>query len=232
MIRFPDQKFTVICLANLNSLDPSQLALRVADLYLADQFTEQEPLANQGVLEVAELPTNHLESLSGYYRNQKGGNILKLATQEGKLVGELLGLSFQLIATSSTHLKAIATSFDIQIEFEDAQPDEARRLHLSSLRGKPEMYQKVATTLVMPSQLADYVGVYQSDELKNSYSILLAEEQLLLKRGYLPTEMLHPVTPDLFISCDLVIQFERNEREQVCAFKLDAGRVRGIHFIK
>ena len=38
LIRFPEQKFSVICLSNLATFNPSRLARQVADVYLADQF--------------------------------------------------------------------------------------------------------------------------------------------------------------------------------------------------
>lgn len=40
MVRFPDQRLTVIVLANQTSVNPSTLALRVADLCLADVYAE------------------------------------------------------------------------------------------------------------------------------------------------------------------------------------------------
>jgi CubicO group peptidase (beta-lactamase class C family) len=39
MVRFPGQQFTVIVLGNVATFNPGQMAQRVADLYLADQFT-------------------------------------------------------------------------------------------------------------------------------------------------------------------------------------------------
>jgi CubicO group peptidase (beta-lactamase class C family) len=39
-IRFPEQKFSTICLANLSSIEPWGLNDRVADIYLVDYFTE------------------------------------------------------------------------------------------------------------------------------------------------------------------------------------------------
>ncbi|HSQ79308.1 MAG TPA: serine hydrolase, partial [Candidatus Bathyarchaeia archaeon] len=38
LLRFPDQKFSVMILSNLASFDPFGLALKVADIYLAGQF--------------------------------------------------------------------------------------------------------------------------------------------------------------------------------------------------
>ena len=37
MIRFPQRRFTVICLCNLSARDPTELAKRVADIYLFDE---------------------------------------------------------------------------------------------------------------------------------------------------------------------------------------------------
>ena len=38
LLRFPDQHFSVICLCNLAPMNPTALAYRVADIYLADQL--------------------------------------------------------------------------------------------------------------------------------------------------------------------------------------------------
>jgi len=45
-IQFPDQRFSVVIFTN-NSLGPSGIALRIADLYLKDQFTEPLPPEQQ-----------------------------------------------------------------------------------------------------------------------------------------------------------------------------------------
>ena len=39
-IRFPEQKFSVVILSNLGSFEPDQIAMKVADVYLAGQFTD------------------------------------------------------------------------------------------------------------------------------------------------------------------------------------------------
>ncbi len=43
LIRFPDQRFTVICLCNNGAANPGALARQVADLYLSDQLKPAEP---------------------------------------------------------------------------------------------------------------------------------------------------------------------------------------------
>lgn len=41
MIRFPQERLSVICLANLSDFNPSVMARRIADIYLADLFKEK-----------------------------------------------------------------------------------------------------------------------------------------------------------------------------------------------
>lgn len=42
MVRFPGQKFTVVCLANLGTISPSRLCRQIADIYLADKLKKAE----------------------------------------------------------------------------------------------------------------------------------------------------------------------------------------------
>jgi CubicO group peptidase (beta-lactamase class C family) len=39
-MQFPDQRFSVVILSNLSTFNPGRIARKIADLYLADQFTE------------------------------------------------------------------------------------------------------------------------------------------------------------------------------------------------
>lgn len=42
MIRFPEQRFTVICLCNLGNMNPWRLATQIAAIYLANEFELEE----------------------------------------------------------------------------------------------------------------------------------------------------------------------------------------------
>ena len=56
LLRFPEERLSVICLCNLGSINPSALAYRVAGIYLADRFAEAlAPL--EGTYYSAELDT-------------------------------------------------------------------------------------------------------------------------------------------------------------------------------
>jgi CubicO group peptidase (beta-lactamase class C family) len=56
MARFPDQRLSVICLANRADANPSSLALEVASVYLEDSFTEPVPQPRERAARQRERP--------------------------------------------------------------------------------------------------------------------------------------------------------------------------------
>ena len=98
LIRFPDQKFSVICLANLNSIEPSELAQQVADLYLADQFMEQERPSSQEVYRIYRTSCQPNRKHHPAFTAIKNRDILKLSPTKGNSLEKLADLSFQLVA--------------------------------------------------------------------------------------------------------------------------------------
>ena len=96
MVRFPKQEFSIICLANLGSVRPDRLALRVADLYLADQFSaEEQPSSPKPSAHVAVAIDPRLyDAYVGDYRfdfgllmtfSREGGRFLMQAGKQPKV---------------------------------------------------------------------------------------------------------------------------------------------------
>ena len=77
LVRFPEQKFSVIILANLDSIDPSGLAFKVADIYLAGQLKEPEKgeAKREGRAEAARaaitVPAAELAAYGGAYVSEE-----------------------------------------------------------------------------------------------------------------------------------------------------------------
>ena len=117
MIRFPAQRFSVICLANLGSINPSRLARQVADLYLAEAFSE--PLPRR---EFIQLPAPDLEDKAGFYCSAENSIIWELTVQDGRLMAEVMGMSFQLAPLAPAHFSAVDVPLEIQVTFENRSP--------------------------------------------------------------------------------------------------------------
>ena len=145
MIRFPEQRFSVICLCNLATANPTQLAERVADVYLADLLApveEREQRERRPETEAAEAP-----------------------------------------------------------EYSAAE-------------------------------LAAFAGTFHSDELDSDYRIYLEEGELRVQRGRGDPLSLRPTGPDEFRVEGARVRFERDGVGRPEAFVLDAGRVRGVRFVR
>jgi CubicO group peptidase (beta-lactamase class C family) len=230
LIRFPEQRFSVICLANLGSIAPWFLTEKVADIYLADSYAKEEQPAAQKTAGYIDLTPAEAQNLTGVFYDEVHGDLLTLLAQDGKILGDGYGMRFPLAATHPTRIQALETPFGITIEFEDPQPGSAPAIQVKIGREKPAQYQKITVIPTPPAQFAGYAGVYASEELHAVLTIQLDGEQLRLRRGYSAAEALEPVTRDFFQAGELHFHFERDEHNRICAFTLRAGRVKGIRF--
>ncbi len=73
MVRFPDERFSVICLCNLGSIDPESLAYDIADLYLTDVFAES------------------LAAYAGHYHSKELNNDFVVRVEGGTLIADRPG---------------------------------------------------------------------------------------------------------------------------------------------
>src|SRR5258708_1367350 len=70
LIRFPNEKFSIIILANVGDFDPDGMAHRVADIYLADKLKPIEAKSTKRQSDRKEVPVDHklYECYVGEYR--------------------------------------------------------------------------------------------------------------------------------------------------------------------
>src|SRR4030042_4091273 len=85
MVRFPEQKFSVAVLANVDSVNTFGLVYQVADIFLADQFKE-EPRKPASKVKPVKISQKLLQEKTGTYRNTTTGNFWQLAAKKGKLL--------------------------------------------------------------------------------------------------------------------------------------------------
>ena len=122
LLRFPDQRFSVIILSNLSSFDPSRLARQVADIYLTDEFKEDQtmPTRKPGEKpETIDVPKEILLEYEGRFYSEEILAGFEIALREGRLYvrrGEEMGLSLRAVSKD----KFRARSWTIQF-IRDAQ---------------------------------------------------------------------------------------------------------------
>jgi CubicO group peptidase (beta-lactamase class C family) len=88
MLRFPDQRFSVILLSNLSSFNPSRLVREVADICLTDEFKEEQIIPARKQVEkpdTIDFPKERLTEYVGQFYSEEILAGFEIALMEGHL---------------------------------------------------------------------------------------------------------------------------------------------------
>ncbi|MEM5776804.1 MAG: serine hydrolase domain-containing protein, partial [Anaerolineaceae bacterium] len=88
MIRFPEQRFSVIVLGNHAGFRSGDLAHQVADLFLADRYTTT-PAAEDTVTVPAAQTAPDLQAYTGLFYSEKTGLSLDIRLADGRLAAQV-----------------------------------------------------------------------------------------------------------------------------------------------
>jgi CubicO group peptidase (beta-lactamase class C family) len=231
-VRFPEQKFSVICLTNLGTQNPDDLCHKVADIYLADLIKEK-PEEEKKKAEPITLSKPELEARVGNYQDQRFGIWVSLLMKEEKLKLAAMGLELELQPISPSLFEALNAPADISIEF------------LPEVKGQPagaalkvagvERFNLVKAAPLAPltaAQLKEYAGEYVSEELLNAkYRFVVENGALIAKFRSLPPAPFTAMAKDKFTQGGFGIEFVRKGKA-VTGFTFNMGRAAGIEFLK
>ncbi len=236
MIRFPEQRFSVIVLANLGTINPSRLARQLADVYLADHFKEQPEKATAKKPEFVRLTRSALKQKVGAFYNKERDAVWRISLEEGRLMVNASSFRFPILPISPTRFLAVEAPVDLEVEFIKESPDRPMHLQVRIDGEEPRMFDKFQPVSPTPSELSQCLGDYHSQELGVTYSVVLKNGKLFLhhENPYKgdPTTALFPTFKDRFLRGDNHLHFFRNELGKIEAFTMNVGRVRNIRFDK
>jgi CubicO group peptidase (beta-lactamase class C family) len=148
VVRFPDARFTAIVLSNLGEFSATNVALRVADLYLSDELTggpepreeRSDRLAPPAASEL-ELSSEELDAYAGRYYSSELEATYIVRPVNGKLTYHFLHspADVQLVSTGQDEWHAGRTRF----RFLRERDDEVTALHVSSGRVRDVYFEKM-----------------------------------------------------------------------------------------
>lgn len=232
LLRFPDQRLSVIVLCNLGEISPTGLAREVADIFLArDHELVRADVVEEGgaaaaTVEYVALSDEQLEPLTGDFRNPKTRTIWRVAADAGRLKVDVNGYPFHLAPLSETRFRVVDAVFEADVRFDPV----ARRFHAEFADGEAANFEEVELWRPQGEELAEFIGVYYSEELEASWELSLRESQLYIEDG--PEQPLKPTVEDEFTIAGMTLVFERDRRGRVSAIVADAGRVRDLRLIR
>jgi CubicO group peptidase (beta-lactamase class C family) len=234
-VRFPDQRFSVLCFCNLSTTNPSQLTRRLADVYLADQFKQPPPQPKPAAAPVASsvmLTEQELASKAGVYTERKTDTTVRLEMKEGKLTAAM-GPGRTLVPLTKDRFQVLGAPATVTFEGA-ANGHPLRMLVLNDGEKEPLVFEYVAATAVpAAAALAEYTGVFYSDELDTRYTVIVKDDKLVVRRRRFEDSTLTPKSSDEFTNANGAgIKFTRDSQKRVSGFEINAGRIRHLRFSK
>lgn len=233
LVRFPEQNFSVILLANRGDANPSRKCYQIADLYLKDQFiVEKEEINNEKTNQIADSKN------SAYSRNQLEGDyelqpgmVLTISVENDSLHAvQNWNNSAYNIVHNNHNLYEIPGNKSLQFIFSVLKNGSAQVLTVVQNGKENKLKRKIQLdTSNLISE--DYVGDYICKELNTTYSISLKEKILSVKIENTPIKVIQLYGKDQFIAEGLLFRFVRKEGN-ISGFELDAGRVQNLKFVK
>lgn len=213
-IRFPEEHFSVVILANLSSINPSLLSYKVADLFFKDKRIPQPTFKQDN---------NIVKGWAGDYFDIKTQSLLKINFKNEKLY---IGSS-ELIATGNNTFNT--TNSLSTLSFTKNSID--TQLQVFTEGEGPTMYKKVNKIAFPASNLEEYKGKFYSSELDTKYIVSIKDSSLVIKIPRNDEVKLSPLLEDIFTG-NFLIRFQRNKNNKIEGFFLSAGRVRNLYFSK
>jgi CubicO group peptidase (beta-lactamase class C family) len=215
LLRFPEQKFTVVCLCNVANVNPEARSHQVAEIYLKKDLKPVPAVASG----------SDPAQLAGKYFDRDRHFLLSFWAMDDHLVGQGGVLTpvavnrfegpigyFSTFSISDGDTK-VTFSHDNQISFsgskiEDLHPDAAT--------------------------LASYAGVYTSTELNAAYKFSVEKGGLVMRTNWEPLMNLDPIIPDEFslFGGAATLVFRRDSNGHISGFGLFTWSARNISFEK
>jgi CubicO group peptidase (beta-lactamase class C family) len=231
LLRFPNQRFTVICLCNVSSANAEGLARRVADLYLASDFTsETGPPVATGV--AATRSAFDPAPYAGSYEDASHDGVRTFVARKGRL-GLQQGTSVipMMPVSLGRFTLSLNSPDDVNVAF-GARGTKMQAIFTEA--GEDELVlTRVDTTRLSAEDLLQFAGNYTSTELHTEYRFTVEQMQLVLHNGWSPPLPLSPLARDEFNAEDfLTLVFTRDPGGKINGFEVFKQRAKGIIFTR
>ena len=212
---YPDERFAVAILGNLSKLKPALTARRIAEVRLADRFTQPPPPTKRIP------PADELRQEEGLYRHPLSGIAWRVKLSEGVLrTGAALEISLDPLGAGRfqgpdevSEVAFDGTTMSIRDEF-----------------GVVQKFERVDSSVPGPAKLAAYAGTYRSPELEATLTFEVAGDALRVEHPKWPPTTASPAYEDAFTDSTATYMFTRNPAGAVDGLTLSLERAYRLRF--
>ncbi|MEM6769815.1 MAG: serine hydrolase domain-containing protein [Bacteroidota bacterium] len=233
LTRFPEQGVSVMVFSNLAQANPNNLALRVVDVLLKDEFppeTPEEPTATKAITYTS-LPTRELKKKEGYYWNADGSYVRRIYLRNDTLrYFRGPGNESLLAPISSGEFHMLGVPSDLRVKFPPG-PKPAEMI-VTIDGGSPIVSQRFVPKDYSAKELEVFAGEYYSPELQTTYHLYVDQGALRLRHYRFGELVLSSRKEDLFMVSGNTLVFERGEQAEITGLRVSSGRVRHVLFNK
>jgi CubicO group peptidase (beta-lactamase class C family) len=229
--RFPGERTSIVIECNRSDANPGAYASAVADLVLEEVFPEPPAARRAGVPAAAEttgaavtevaLSPETLARWAGAYRHEHRPEYRLFAVRDRALWLDVGG-GIRLVALSDSSFQAPGGGVFLTFSM---TPEGVR------LEAPGATFRRVPDYKPTAAELAELTGRYHSDELDAVFEIGVDEDRLTLKRPRSEPVPLRPGGAHEFVAPGSTLTFLREEG-RVVGFRVYAGRVTGIEFVR
>ncbi len=226
LLRFPDQDFAVIVLANVGTFNPTARAREVAEIYLGDVMESAE--ATDPAPEPVAIDPAVLDEYVGMYR--LGPGWLATITRDGDALKTQATREGRFPMTPVSESEFFVEAYGASITFK--RDDQGRVRHIE--------YRGIHAPRVEPfrpsrDELASFQGDFYSKELETSYILVIKDGALTLDHHRLNDARLMPSFTDTFSTTHWFmaeVHFVRDTARRITGFEASNGRSRRVWFEK
>ena len=227
-VRFTNPRLGVATMCNIANANPSVLSRRVAEVFLPDGTLAPAVEPKPDTSPEVPLPKEQLARFAGLYWNQADSVERQIALDASGRLQAVLGPRSVPLKSLGAGAFVMTTAPGARISFEEVS---GGAVHLKPAPTGPVLI-RMEPFKPSADQLAEYAGVYRSDEMDAVFRISVKNGGLQLFRTKLPAVAIDPMFKDGFRSPSGVIQFSRDPAGRVSGFLLEGGRVRHLKFWK
>lgn len=244
LVRFPDHKLSVICLANLGTISPTQLALRVADLYLPDAPESADANAGSPTAVTPATPSaaptvtladGDWEKFLGRYKaNGPGGPTWTLTRRADVLaVRSSSGLAFVARPIGPLEFESIDRPIRATLTFGTDAAGNLTSITQDMANTPDVVLSRIVPVADPAAGLEDFVGTYDSAEIGGWMRTSVADGKLLVTTTDLgdpfPVERSAPST---FSLPGFELNFTRDASGTVDGITVNVPRASGMRYTK
>ena len=235
ILRFPDQRFSVVVLANAGDVNATALSFKIADIYLEDRLQPTPDKPSLGDKPEVTIDPKVLDAYVGDYELQdelRPGFIVSFSKDKDHLVARATGQSsLPMYAVSNTAFRLRVVP--AKVVFDD--PTEGGKTQNAILHqdGASLPMRRILITQPTAKRLKAYEGQFYSAELGVTYDVFVRDGALKVHypRGDIDLE---PIGNDAFAGAFPIgsLKFVCGADGECNALSIDDGRVQNLRFVR